>query len=170
MRAGRITWLIVLSWFLVFDSLSAQNAMYSAFLNTLYQKFNVVHIHADSLADLMAKERLVLLDTRSKEEFAVSHLKDARLVAYDSFEAARIVSIDKATPIIVYCSVGYRSSVVAEKLIAAGYTNVRNLYGGIFAWVNDSLPVYKDGQVTEDVHPYDAYWGIWLTKGRKTEK
>jgi len=32
----------------------------------------------------------------------------------------------------VYCSLGIRSEVIAKKLKKAGYTNVFNLYGGIF--------------------------------------
>ncbi len=50
--------------------------------------------------------------------------------------------IGEESKVVVYCSVGYRSEKIAEKLKAAGYKNVFNLYGGIFEWENQNLPVY----------------------------
>jgi predicted sulfurtransferase len=73
----------------------------------------------------------------------------------------------KDTPIIVYCSVGYRSEKVAEQIIAAGYTQVSNLYGGIFEWVNEEQPVYDTKGKTQKVHAYNKVWGVWLRKGKK---
>jgi hypothetical protein len=50
----------------------------------------------------------------------------------------------------------------------AGYTNIQNMYGGVFEWINDDFPVYDmQGKQTTKVHAYSKAWGIWLKKGDK---
>ena len=121
----------------------------------------------------LAKEKnevgnVVILDARAKEEFEISHLENAIWVGYEDFKMEGL-DIDPQSEIVVYCSVGYRSEKVAEKLEEAGYKHVRNLHGGIFKWMNSGYPVV-DGreEETQKVHPYDDSWGKWLTKGVKT--
>ncbi len=109
----------------------------------------------------------VFLDAREPSEFEVSHLQGAIPVGYDHFDLKKLPALDKKCRIVVYCSVGYRSEKVAEKLIAAGYKNVSNLYGGIFEWVNQGLPVFNQSGKTKRVHAYDRTWGVWLEKGEK---
>lgn len=113
----------------------------------------------------------VFLDAREPMEFAVSHIAGAIPVGYDHFTLENLpASLPKNTPIIVYCSVGYRSEKVTEKLQKAGFQNVSNLYGGIFEWVNQDHPVVNQSGPTEQVHAYDRTWGIWLKKGKKIYK
>lgn len=113
-------------------------------------------------------DKIIFLDTREKKEYDVSHIKNARWVGYEKFDIKNIKDIPKDTEIIVYCSVGYRSEKIGEKLIKAGYKNVKNLYGSIFEWKNEGLPVYDNtGKQTNKVHTYNKTWGIWLQKGTK---
>jgi len=70
--------------------------------------------------------------------------------------------VDKAQAIVTYCSVGYRSSIMARQMQKMGYTNVRNLEGSIFAWVNEGRDVFSEGQVVFEVHPFNEYWGQYL--------
>lgn len=109
----------------------------------------------------------VLLDARAFKEYEVSHIAGARWVGYDDFKLARVADLPKDTPIVVYCSVGYRSGKVTDQLVNAGYTNVRNLYGGIFEWVNSDHAVVDAAGETARVHAYDRTWGTWLRKGKK---
>jgi rhodanese-related sulfurtransferase len=110
----------------------------------------------------------VLLDAREKKEFAVSHLPKAQWIGYDDFELSRVANVPRNAPIVVYCSVGYRSEKVGEKLKSAGFTNVRNLYGSLFEWVNQGNPVVDStGKPTRRVHAYSRTWGIWLKQGEK---
>lgn len=111
---------------------------------------------------------VLLLDAREPREYAVSHLADAIHIGYDHFRLSNLPdTIQKSRPIVVYCSVGYRSEKVAEKLRSAGYTHVSNLYGGIFEWVNQGHPVQDQQGLTQRVHAYDRSWGVWLRKGKK---
>lgn len=110
---------------------------------------------------------IVFFDAREPREFNVSHLKNAFPVGYDSFSVKQLPPLDKHSRIVVYCSVGYRSEKVSEQLLAAGFTRVSNLYGGIFEWVNHGLPVYNENGPTKQVHAYDKKWGVWLRRGEK---
>ncbi len=141
-----------------------QSKSYDAMLKTLL---------AHNVKEISAKEAridssAIFLDTREKREFEVSHIKNARWVGYEDFNMKRLKGILKNQKIVIYCSVGYRSEKITEKLQKAGYTNVSNLVGGVFEWKNSGYPVVNNtGKETEQVHAYDKVWGIWLNKGEK---
>ena len=42
--------------------------------------------------------------------------------------------LDKSAKIVLYCRTGRMSTIVAQELLKAGYTNVSNLDGGMQAW------------------------------------
>lgn len=137
-------------------------------LELLYQNTVPLVQPAQLAADLNQKKQIILLDTRSLAEFEVSHLAQARLVNYTTFSVSQLKDIPLDVPIVVYCAVGVRSEKVGEKLLAAGYKNVHNLYGGIFKWKNQGLPVVNSANLpTDSVHTYNRYWAVWLTKGIK---
>lgn len=106
----------------------------------------------------------LLLDVRSHAEYDVSHLHGARWVNTDQPVGQATAGIAHTAPIITYCSVGYRSSAYAQRLIQDGFTNVHDLQGSIFQWADDGLPVYRDGRVVDQVHPYNRYWGQLLKR------
>lgn len=113
---------------------------------------------------LQAKDKAppLLLDARAPEEFAISHLPQARAAASDEQIAAALQNQPKDHPIVAYCSVGYRSSALAEKLASQGFTNVANLEGSIFQWANEGRAVYQGAQVVKQVHPFNKKWGLLL--------
>lgn len=110
---------------------------------------------------------VVFLDAREKTEYNVSHIKEATWIGYDDFDIERVANLPTDKKVIVYCSVGKRSENISEKLEAAGYKDVSNLYGGIFEWVNNGYDVYDSSGKTNKVHAYSSTWGIWLNKGEK---
>ncbi len=113
-------------------------------------------------------KELILLDIRSPKEYQVSHLKGAELVVYKTFDPGNISHISKTSTVVVYCSVGYRSERVGEKMKELGFKEVYNLYGGIFQWKNQGHPVVNSyNQITDSVHVYNRIWGQWLKQGTK---
>ncbi|MCA6407991.1 MAG: rhodanese-like domain-containing protein, partial [Cytophagales bacterium] len=87
---------------------------------------------------------------------------------YGSYSIEDLKKLPKNEKIIVYCSVGYRSERVGEKLQKLGYQNVYNIYGGIFEWKNEGMPVVnRQNQPTDSVHTYNKNWSKWLLKGVK---
>lgn len=117
--------------------------------------------------EMKGMENPLILDTREKAEFDVSHIKGAHYVGFNSFDITKVKEKNKNRPIVVYCSIGVRSEDIGKQLKDAGYTNVYNLYGGIFHWVNEGNKVYKGEKPTTKVHAYNRTWGIWLTSGEK---
>lgn len=87
---------------------------------------------------------------------------------YNGFKIESLEAIPKDAPIVVYCSVGYRSERIGEKLLEAGYTNVHNLYGGIFNWFYEGGElVNMNNDSTERIHTYNKKWSQWCLKGEK---
>ena len=135
-------------------------------MQSLYSN-SVPLIYASELKKL-DQENLIILDTREESEFEVSHLKGAKFISYDDFDAQNVSQIPKDAEIVVYCSVGYRSERIGEKLQKLGYQNVKNLYGGIFDWKNQGNEVYNlNNQPTDSVHTYNKSWSEWLYNGIK---
>ena len=137
-------------------------------LNSILDK-SVPFIYTNELYELTEKEsKILILDTRSEKEYRVSHIPNAIFVDYDNFSGEAVQGYDKEAPVIVYCSVGYRSEKIGEKLEELGFSNVRNLYGGIFDWKNKGHEVVNSaGLETDSVHTYNENWSQWLKKGVK---
>ncbi|MGH9333652.1 MAG: rhodanese-like domain-containing protein [Vicinamibacteria bacterium] len=104
----------------------------------------------------------VLLDVRTEEEYRVSHLEGALRVEPGKELPDFLKTLDRATPVVAYCSVGYRSSQLVERLEKEGFEDVKNLEGSIFEWANKGYTVLRDGRPVKEVHPYDEKWGRLL--------
>lgn len=103
-----------------------------------------------------------LLDAREPEEFAVSHLPGAIRIDPGSDAGEALAKIDRSGPVVVYCSVGYRSSELARRLIRAGHSKTMNLEGSIFKWANEGRPLVRDDKPAKSVHPYNRKYGRML--------
>jgi len=103
-----------------------------------------------------------LLDVREAEEYAVSHLPGAVHVAPGADIGEVLDRIDLSRPVVLYCSVGWRSSLMAARLQGAGIEDVHNLEGSIFAWAGESRPLVAGGRPAVQVHPYDEDFGRLL--------
>ena len=103
--------------------------------------------------DMTAKElkaaidkgrKLVLLDVREPFEYSLCHLESSTLIPVDQL-SLRLKELDLNDEIVAYCHVGIRSASAVSMLRENGFTNVRNLQGGIDAWavqVDPKMPRY----------------------------
>ena len=134
----------------------------------------VPHLTAEDVINLN-KDNYIIFDIREKKEFEVSHLKDAIWVDPSIkppvfYEKYGDQIKDKS--VILYCSVGVRSSRLAEKLLASEksvkpeiqMTKIYNLENGIFGWHNESRPLFHGVTKTDFIHPYDRFWGRMLNR------
>lgn len=140
---------------------------YDQMLRVLYKQ-TVPVIQPTELATLLHKsptEKVLLLDTRSPAEYRVSHLRGANFVDFDHFREADLRRVPRTQTIVVYCTVGARSEQVGAWLKQQGFRDVRNLYGGLFQWVNEGNGVVNAQGPTAKVHPYSIVWRPWLKKG-----
>ena len=109
-------------------------------------------------------EPIIIIDAREEKEFHVSNITGAMNIHYNKDPLKHFTCVDPDRPIVVYCSVGYRSSVLAEKLQDMGFTRVYNLEGSIFKWANEGRPLVQDKVTVHKVHPYSARWGNLLER------
>jgi rhodanese-related sulfurtransferase len=158
--------ILILMFGTIFAQANAQvrSKSFKILLETMLKK----DVPIVSCEELKKMDDVILLDTRAKKEFEVSHLKNAIWVGYEDFNLAKMKAIPKDSKLVVYCSIGVRSEKIGEKLQAAGYQNVHNLYGSIFEWVNQGNSVVDSlEKPTKKVHGYSKTWAIWLDKGEK---
>ena len=136
----------------------------------------VSHITASSLSEMDSKD-YVLIDVRESEEFAVSHIAGAIWVDPE-IDADRFLSLYgdliSGRSVIFYCSVGVRSSRLAEKIqrSEAFQTPVQiyNLEAGVFGWHNEKRPLVQRSKdvirSTEFIHPYNRWWGRMINRDK----
>lgn len=152
-------------------SLFAVNAQVS--LGELLKTNNinpVAYISIEELRNIQLSDSILILDSREASEYNVSHIESAKFVGFNKFSKKDFDAqvSDKDTPIVVYCSVGIRSDRISKKLQKMGYTNVKNLYGGIFEWKNKGFPILDSTNIeTENIHVYSKIWSKWSLKGVK---
>ena len=157
---------ILFLFLLISSTLFSQEKLDNLLKN--YNRGNIPYISVEELA--MPKTNAIILDAREKNEFEVSHIKNAIFVGYKDFDINKTIQklTDKETKIVVYCSLGIRSENIANMLKDKGYPNIFNLYGGIFEWKNNGFKVVDiNEKPTEKVHAFNKNWGKWLTKGEK---
>jgi len=135
-------------------------------IDSLLKKYNnhsVPYISVEELA--MDYKDYVVLDTRKREEYDVSHLPNAIWVG-EKWQASKFLK--KQDKVVVYCSVGIRSEDYGEQMLEAGFTNVSNLYGSIFSWKDAGFEVVDlTEKPTNDVHTYSKVWAKYLKTGNK---
>jgi rhodanese-related sulfurtransferase len=118
---------------------------------------------------LKASADVLLLDVRDAAEFEISHLPGAVLVDPEITTEQfmdRFGGQIAGRQVLLYCSVGVRSSRLGERIRAAaserGAAGVHNIRGGIFAWHNYGKRLEKAKGQTELVHPYSTRWSRYL--------
>lgn len=85
-----------------------------------------------------AGENLFILDVREPYEYQIANI-GGKLIPQNDVPR-RLSEIDRDREIIVHCRSGQRSQRIAEFLAQQGYTDVKNLAGGVLAWADEIDP------------------------------
>lgn len=88
---------------------------------------------------LANQRNAVFLDVRPHEQFKGGTIAQARNVPVADIDA-KMSSLSKDKPVIVFCEHGRQSQAVTSKLRKAGYEAV-NLEGGLTKWIDAGMPV-----------------------------
>ena len=104
-------------------------------------------ISTAELTEILARGNAVVLDTRPRREWAVSHIPSALNVApkpnvpmsqyvSDVAEVERLVDGDKTRQLVLYCNGPFcgKSKRLSQELLSAGFTNVRRYQLGAPVW------------------------------------
>ncbi|HEX5823252.1 MAG TPA: rhodanese-like domain-containing protein [Candidatus Limnocylindrales bacterium] len=84
--------------------------------------------------------RPLIVDVREPDEFASARVGGAALVPISRF-VARHAELPRDRPLLMLCRSGSRSASATTYLLQAGWTDVRNVDGGMLAWAREGLPV-----------------------------
>lgn len=95
------------------------------------------------LRDALGKERFVLLDVRDqKNRKAMGFIMGSRHI-YVGELPSRLAEIPKNQKVVIYCDAGFKGSLAASMLLAAGFDRVVNVIGGFSGWKAAGFPVEK---------------------------
>jgi hydroxyacylglutathione hydrolase len=96
------------------------------------------------LAERLAHERdLVILDVREPAEWTDGHMPGARHIPMRQV-VERLSEIPRDRRIALTCAGGTRSSLVGSLLLARGFTDIVNVWGGMTGWLQAGLPTTRD--------------------------
>jgi rhodanese-related sulfurtransferase len=119
-------------------------AVYEAvngYLANLPQGYGLTNANALNEA-LFENPDILLIDVRSPEEWATGYIAGAEHIWVNEFFASVDAwPEDKDAAIVIYCASGYRGGIATVMMNLMGYTNVRNLSGGIGGWIAAGLPL-----------------------------
>lgn len=111
---------------------------------TMQNKVEDLNLTYQTITAQEANERLnqdkdiIILDVRTKEEYAQIHITNSVLIPVDVLKNNSQAQLtNKDATIFIYCRSGRRSITAAEILVELGYTNVYNI-GGIIDWEFDT--------------------------------
>lgn len=80
-----------------------------------------------------------LIDVREPHEAAICSIPGAELIPVGQF-AQQVGELDPNQEIVIHCKSGGRSGQAVQMLKHRGFTNARNLTGGVLAWINEIDP------------------------------
>jgi len=89
-------------------------------------------------------DKFVLLDVREPHEFQICRIPGSTLIPLGELPK-RVSELNPNDEIVAHCKMGGRSAKAVDFLKQSGFTNVRNMTGGILAWsdkVDPSMPKY----------------------------
>ncbi len=101
-------------------------------------------IEPEALKAKLDRKEIVLVDVREPQEWEINRIEGAKLIPLMRLPE-RVNELDTADEIVLYCKVGERSARGVDFLHELGFRKVKNLRGGIDAWiqlVDPSLPRY----------------------------
>ncbi|MFP4396093.1 MAG: rhodanese-like domain-containing protein [Anaerolineales bacterium] len=98
------------------------------------------NIAPSELAAMLEEKDFLLINTHAPYGFEIEHT-DAHIPLDEEGEWLHRYPDDKTTKIVLYCRSAHWSTIAAQELVTAGYTNVWHLDGGMVAWDAAGLPL-----------------------------
>ena len=90
-------------------------------------------------AKLENGEDIILIDVREPVEYEINRIEGSKLIPLSKLPE-KVNELDQTREIILYCKMGGRSARAVQLLRELGFTRVKNLAGGIDAWIEKIDP------------------------------
>lgn len=114
-----------------------------AFLSALPEGFYTVK-PVDLQTELAAEGAPILVDLRTSDEYATGYITGSVNIPINMLLAdMTLLPADKTAKVVLLCQSGHRGAIGLMALRMLGWTEVRNLGGGMNAWIAAELPVVK---------------------------
>jgi rhodanese-related sulfurtransferase len=177
MKLAHFTWLLAAAFafsFVHVDLVSAQGASIEQ-ATLMEPEAKTGEVSTEQLRHILADGSAIVIDARPRAEFDAGHIPGARVLDRppgDQITAVeRLANGNKGTALVVYCNGPYcqASRRLAERLVAAGFTNVRRYQLGMPVWralggptvieLNGILRIFKADQtaVFIDARPVEDF-------------
>ncbi|WP_156285730.1 rhodanese-like domain-containing protein [Oceanivirga salmonicida] len=101
--------------------------------NIFKNKSNLKSVSVDELKEILGKEKPILIDVRTTDEYSEGHIKQAQNIPLDQIDKVVEKYKDNKKPIYVICRGGNRSEK-AQKYLAKNGIETINVKGGMLAW------------------------------------
>ena len=88
------------------------------------------------VAEAFAQDKIILIDVRTPQEFALERINGALLAPMQAFQPNHMPDQSKKQ-IVFHCGSGMRSSKVAKQCLANGEDRIAHMAGGFAAWKED---------------------------------
>ena len=96
-------------------------------------------IEAGELFDMMAAQKILLVDVRNDDEVARGIIPGGQHLPL-AMIPVKFESLNSDQPLVFYCHSGMRSAQAAAFVASKGRNQVYNLRGGVLAWGNAGYP------------------------------
>ena len=93
---------------------------------------------------MLNRDGALLVDVSAAADFEKGHIAGARSLVMSQFDpAGKLLAKAKEQPVALVCRNGQASAEAAQRLVKAGFAQVRWLDGGIAAWQQANLPLVR---------------------------
>jgi len=96
-------------------------------------------VTATELKSLLDRSEVTLIDVREPSEQRICQISGSTLIPLGDL-TRRVAELDPSSPLVIHCKSGGRSARAVAWLRGQGFSNVRNMQGGILAWITEVDP------------------------------
>ncbi len=91
-------------------------------------------IHNEELKTIVEKDNeAIVIDVREQAEFAFHHIPNAKSIPLGELDD-HLKTLKKESSYYLVCRTGSRSDLAAQKMVKAGFNNVKNVLPGMSEW------------------------------------
>ena len=88
--------------------------------------------------------KVIMLDVRTPGEVSQGYVENAINIDINNSDfKSKVTDLDKSKTVYVYCRSGHRSQTASKVLVDMGFSDVRNVEGGILAWSQKGYKTVK---------------------------
>ena len=104
----------------------------------------IADIDVAAAAQLIQEKKVRVLDVREQSEYAAGHIAGSTLIPLGQVNSrVEELTAHKDQPMLVVCGSGGRSAKAIEILSKHGFSQLRNIKGGMNSWRKANLPVVQ---------------------------